>query len=142
MEGEVGVARSGATREGSLEEEAGLAPNKQEDGMVGIGGAGLNLFLDGQIPEVKDLQWSKNAWLIQNGSNWDRVGEAGGLLVWPDYCHTEGSSLMKLGVWGGTMNRRKGQPLPTLKGQRLLQGVNFPRAGCARHQLGGNRFMS
>lgn len=134
MEGGVGVARSGATREGSVEEEAELAPNKQEDGMVGIGGAGLNLFLDGRIPEVKDLQWSKNAWLIQNGV-------IGTELVLP-VCHTEGSSLMKRGVWGGTMNRRKGQPLPILKGQRLLQGVNFPRAGCARHQLGGNRFMS
>lgn len=42
------MARSGATTEGSMEEEAELALNKKwEDGMVGIGGAGLNLFLDG-----------------------------------------------------------------------------------------------
>lgn len=42
------MARSGATTEGSVEEEAELVLNKKwEDGMVGIGGAGLNLFLDG-----------------------------------------------------------------------------------------------
>lgn len=78
MEGGVGVARSGATREGSVEEEAELAPNKQKDGMVGIGGAGLNLFLDGRIPEVKDLQWSKNTWLIQNGVSGTELGRLEG----------------------------------------------------------------
>lgn len=41
------LARSGATRKGSVEEEAELPPNKREDGVVGIGGAGLNLFLAG-----------------------------------------------------------------------------------------------
>lgn len=40
-------ARSGATRKGSMEEEAELPPNKWEDGVVGIGGAGLKLFLAG-----------------------------------------------------------------------------------------------
>lgn len=44
----VGLARSGVTREGSVEEKPELVLNKKwEDGMVGIGGAGLNLFLDG-----------------------------------------------------------------------------------------------
>lgn len=92
--------------------------------------------------------WSQRSPVVQKclaypkWSSWDRAGEAGGLLVWPEDCDTEGPSLMKLGVWGGTMNRRKGQPLPVLKGQHLLQGMNFPRAGCGRHQLGGNRFMS
>lgn len=40
-------ARSGATRKDSMEEEAELPPNKREDGVVGIGGAGLKLFLAG-----------------------------------------------------------------------------------------------
>lgn len=49
-EDKVGAERSGATRGGSVEEELDLAPPKKkwEDGMVGIGGTGLNLFLDGR----------------------------------------------------------------------------------------------
>jgi hypothetical protein len=62
-------------------------------------------------------------------------------------CDTEGQSLMKLGVWGGAVNRRKGATLSN--SQRAAPSpegvggvVRFSRAGCARHQLGGNRFMS
>lgn len=47
-----------------------------------------------------------------------RVGEVGGLLVWPEDCDTEGQSLMELGVWGGTMDRRKGKTLRAAPSQR------------------------
>lgn len=40
-----------------------------------------------------------------------RDGEVEGLLVWPEDGDTEGQSLMKLGMWEGTMNRRKGTTL-------------------------------